>query len=317
MAERAVFLDRDGTLVKDPGYLNDPSQLKLLEGVPNGLIRLRKMGYKIVVVTNQSGVARGILTEKTLGRIHDKLKQMLDKEGAQLDGIYYCPYLEDGVIQRYRKSSELRKPRPGMLLKAAEEMDIDLNESWMIGDGEADVQAGKNAGCKTIFIDAVPKENKRLQTGVIPDYKAVNFQEAVNIIQKEQNFSAGAPEGTTEQVPRKPNTIQQPGETGRETTPDKPQYGNGKSGNDEIVEHLSRIHNELKKLRRGEMFSEFSIMRLFAGILQVVAGFCLLLGLWFLMSPGDSARGAEMSLWFAIAVQLMALTFYIMQERNK
>lgn len=320
MAEKAVFVDRDGTLVKDPGYLNDPSQLKLLEGVPNGLMRLKKMGYKIVVVTNQSGVARGILTEKTLGRIHDRLEEMLENEGASLDGIYYCPYLEDGVIQKYRKKSELRKPNPGMLLKAAEEMDIDLKSSWMVGDSRRDVQAGNSAGCKTIFISAVPKDNRHLEEDAVPDYRAVNFQEAVNIIQKE----SPAPEKTdssAEEVSQKQYTDRQTEEKPAQPVTDQPAQENKPKYKSidsrvETSDYLRKIHEELKKLNREEVFTEFSLIRVLAGALQVIAGFCILLGLWFIMSPANSTGKAEMALWFAIALQLTALTLYMMQDRK-
>ena len=115
MADRAVFFDRDDTLIKDPGYINNPDQVVLLDGVTEALVALRNLGYKLVVVSNQSAVARGIVTEKVLGEIHDRLRQLLAKKGASLDGIYYCPYHPDGVIARYRKESDLRKPAPGML----------------------------------------------------------------------------------------------------------------------------------------------------------------------------------------------------------
>ena len=136
MANRAIFLDRDDTLIEDPGYINSPDQVKLLAGVPQALIELKAMGYKLVVVSNQSAVARGIITEKVLARIHDRLKQLLAEKGASLDRIYYCPHHPDGVIEKYRKESDSRKPNPGMLLTAAEQMDIDLRHSWLIGDSE-------------------------------------------------------------------------------------------------------------------------------------------------------------------------------------
>jgi D,D-heptose 1,7-bisphosphate phosphatase len=278
------------------------------------------MGYKIVIVTNQSGVARGILTEKTLARIHDKLKDMLGDKGASVDGIYYCPYLEDGVIQKYRKNSELRKPKPGMLLKAAEEMDIDLKSSWMVGDSERDVQAGNAAGCKSIFINAVPKDNKHLEKDAIPDYRAVNFQEAVNIIQKEQSFAAEKTEDTAGQISEKQETGRQteemPNEPAAQPIQEKqPKYKNIDS-QIESSEYLRKIHEELKKRNREEVFTEFSVIRMLAGALQVIAGFCILLGLWFIMSPANSTGKAELSLWFAIALQLTALTLYMMQEKR-
>jgi D,D-heptose 1,7-bisphosphate phosphatase len=314
MASKAIFLDRDGTLVKDPGYLNDPSQLKLLNGVGNGLVRLKKMGYKLVIVTNQSGVARGILTEKTLERIHEKLEQILSKEGAYIDGIYYCPYFEDGVIEKYRKKSELRKPEPGMLLKAAGEMDIDLENSWMIGDGERDIQAGKKAGCKTILIDAVPKENKLASSSVTADYRAINFQEAVNIIQKERELSAEkSPEEET--APDKPEEIARPKDQSPQGNNEKCQPSENQYM--QVVEELDKIYNEIKKQGRYETFSEFSTIRLLAGLVQILAVFCVVLALWFLINPASGIGKAGISLLFSTVFQVMALTFYIMRNPNR
>ncbi|OHB54074.1 MAG: hypothetical protein A2173_08580, partial [Planctomycetes bacterium RBG_13_44_8b] len=142
MSNKAIFLDRDNTLIEDPGYINHPDQVKLLDGVTEAIIELRDLGYKLVVASNQSAVARGIVTEKVINDIHDRLKQLLAEKGAFLDQIYYCPYHPDGVVRKYCKESNMRKPNPGMLLTAAEEMDIDLSRSWMIGDSTSDIEAG-------------------------------------------------------------------------------------------------------------------------------------------------------------------------------
>jgi D,D-heptose 1,7-bisphosphate phosphatase len=182
MAEKAVFLDRDDTLVEDPGYISDPSQVKLLPGVATSLIDLKSMGYKLVVVSNQSGVARGIVTEDMLEKINAKLKGLLSRKGAYIDGLYYCPYHPEGSIPKYRKTSDMRKPNPGMLLKAAEDLDIDLGSSWMIGDKYDDVTAGKRAGCRTVLINSSIKPAVKVKEDPDPDHKAVNIVEAVNII---------------------------------------------------------------------------------------------------------------------------------------
>ena len=145
MANKAIFLDRDGTIIEDPGYLNSPEQVKLLDGAAEALCQLKQMGYKLVIISNQSGVARGIVTEKVLEDIHKKLRQSLAGQRATIDAIYYCPFHPDGVLKKYRKESVMRKPNPGMLLKAAEDMDIDLAESWMIGNSGSDVQAAISA----------------------------------------------------------------------------------------------------------------------------------------------------------------------------
>ncbi len=118
MPYKAIFLDRDDTLIEDPGYISSPDQVKLLEGVPQALSELKSLGYKLIVVTNQSAVARGIITEKVLETIHNRLCSLLAEHGVYLDAIYYCPYHPDGVIPKYRKESNDRKPNPGMLLTA-------------------------------------------------------------------------------------------------------------------------------------------------------------------------------------------------------
>jgi D-glycero-D-manno-heptose 1,7-bisphosphate phosphatase len=183
MANAAVFLDRDGTLINDPGYLTEPDQVQILDGVAEALKEFQELGYKTVVVSNQSGVARGVLTVETLERIHDRLRELLAAQGAALDAIYYCPYHPEATVPEYRKDSDWCKPRPGMLLAAAGEMDLDLAQSWMIGDNDRDIEAGRRAGCKTIRIGAIPAGGAPAEESK-PDYRAVNMREAVNILKR-------------------------------------------------------------------------------------------------------------------------------------
>ncbi|MBN1489941.1 MAG: HAD family hydrolase [Phycisphaerae bacterium] len=152
MANKAVFFDRDGTLIADPGYLSDPDDVRLMPGAAESVRRLREAGFRIVIVTNQSGIARGLFDEPTLERIHQRVRGLFAAEAATIDAIYYCPYLDGpaATIERYRRDSELRKPRPGMFLQAAAEHDIDLDASWAVGDSDRDSEAGKAAGCRTI-----------------------------------------------------------------------------------------------------------------------------------------------------------------------
>jgi D,D-heptose 1,7-bisphosphate phosphatase len=182
MTHKAVFLDRDDTLISDPGYISHPNQVKLLPGVGQSLALLQKMGYLLVVVTNQSGIARGILTEERLEEIHHHLKKLLADDGVYIDAIYHCPYHPEGTVENFAMDSDLRKPAPGMLLKAAKEMDIDLLQSWMIGDSYRDVAAGNRAGCRTILLDTPGKTQAREPNDPEPDKRAVNLREAVNIL---------------------------------------------------------------------------------------------------------------------------------------
>jgi D-glycero-D-manno-heptose 1,7-bisphosphate phosphatase len=135
----AVFLDRDGTLNIDRSYLTRPEQFELLPGVGAAIRRLREAGFACVVVTNQSAVGRGMMTEADLVRVHHELARLLHAEGASVDAIYHCPFHVDHPE---------RKPAPGMLLRAAAELDIDLASSWMVGDSLRDVEAGQRAGCR-------------------------------------------------------------------------------------------------------------------------------------------------------------------------
>jgi D-glycero-D-manno-heptose 1,7-bisphosphate phosphatase len=346
MSDKAVFLDRDDTLIEDPGYISNPKQVKLLNGVAEALIELKALGYKLVVVTNQSAVARGIVTEKVLGEIHNRLKQLLAEKNAFLDGIYYCPFHPDGTVGKYRKESNLRKPNPGMLLKAAKEMDIDLEQSWCVGNGIRDIEAGLRAGCKTILID-LPSRQQQLKPGQPrPNHKAVNMKEVVNIIKKHYRShiteKAEAPseqpdksetvpqvaEQTSEEVEPEPQTneqiievaepIPQTNEELNQSLPNEPQpeLTEHNISGDRTEQMLNNILVQLKKMHRTDMFSEFSVMRLMAGLIQILALFCLLITVWFLISPNRQDSSVFIALGFAIVLQLMSLTFYIMHGRK-
>lgn len=154
--QRAVFLDRDGTLNKYVSFLRKPEQLELLEGAAEAVRKINLSGYLAIVVTNQPVVARGEVTVEELDLIHRKLETLLGEKGAYLDAIYYCPHHPDrgyeGEVTNLKIECDCRKPQPGMLLRAAEEYNIDLSKSWMIGDSENDILAGKRAGCKTMLL---------------------------------------------------------------------------------------------------------------------------------------------------------------------
>jgi D,D-heptose 1,7-bisphosphate phosphatase len=203
MANKAVFLDRDHTLIEDPGYLSDPASVKLLPGVDLALKSLAAGGFKTVVATNQSGVARGLLTEETVGHIHAELRRQLADKGAHLDAIYYCPYHPEGTVEAYARDSEFRKPQPGMLLKAAQELDIDLVASWMVGDSALDVEAGQRAGCRTIRLrpSATPMPGEVSQEDVQPDFTARNLVEAARTILRESGYGAPQPVAAPAEAP--------------------------------------------------------------------------------------------------------------------
>ena len=143
---RAVFLDRDGVLTWErKDYVKTPEELEIMPGIGPPLRELRSMGFRLVVVTNQSVVGRGLATEEQLGKIHDKLRSELEELGCRLDAIYYCPHVPGS-------GCDCRKPEPGLILRAASDLRIDVGESWMIGDKEMDVEAARRAGCRGIRI---------------------------------------------------------------------------------------------------------------------------------------------------------------------
>ena len=154
--QRCVFLDRDGTLNKYVGFLRDIDQLELLPGVAEAVRKINESGYLAIVVTNQPVIARGEVTVPQLQEIHNKLETLLGQEGAYLDAIYYCPHHPhkgyEGEVPELKIDCDCRKPKPGMLLKAAEDFHIDLSSSYMAGDGDNDVQCGINAGCTPVKI---------------------------------------------------------------------------------------------------------------------------------------------------------------------
>ena len=154
--QKAIFLDRDGTINKYVGFLRNINDFELIDGVAEAIRKINESGYLAVVVTNQPVVARGEVSFEELEEIHSKMETLLGKEGAYLDAIYYCPHHPhkgyEGERPELKIDCDCRKPKPGMLLKAAEDFNIDLSKSWMVGDGENDIQAGINAGCKTVLL---------------------------------------------------------------------------------------------------------------------------------------------------------------------
>ena len=154
--QKAIFLDRDGTINKYVGFLRNIEQFELLGGVSEAIRKINQSGYLAVVVTNQPVIARGEVTYTELQEIHNKMETILGKDGAYLDGIYFCPHHPDkgfkGEVKELKINCNCRKPNPGLLLQAASDFNINLEQSWMIGDGKNDIQAGKNVGCKTALI---------------------------------------------------------------------------------------------------------------------------------------------------------------------
>jgi D-glycero-D-manno-heptose 1,7-bisphosphate phosphatase len=189
MLERAVFLDRDNTIIENDGYLGDPSRVKLLPGAATALAAMRALGYRLIVVSNQSGVARGLFDENAVEAVNAEMsRQLQEQAGAYIDASYYCPYHPEASLPEYRVDHDWRKPKPGMLRQAAADFRLDLAQSWMIGDQNRDIGAGAAAGCRTILLkdpDRAPATETDRATNVSPSFVVRTLADAARIIARE------------------------------------------------------------------------------------------------------------------------------------
>ncbi len=177
MKRRFVVLDRDGTIIEECVYLSDPKQVKLLPGVGRALRELKQMGFGLVVITNQSGVGRGLFDEEQLRRIHERLRQQLEAEGVRLDGLYVCPHTpEDDCL--------CRKPRLGLIQKASEELGFSPQDSIVVGDKACDIDMGRAAGAVTLLVRTGYGIRVEAEESVATDYVADDLQAAVEIIRQ-------------------------------------------------------------------------------------------------------------------------------------
>ena len=168
---KAVFIDRDGTIAKDVPYCSSPEQFELLPGAGEGIKQLNVAGFKVIIITNQSGIGRGYFSEATLACIHEKMKADLAGCGAHIDGIYYCPHHPD-------ENCDCRKPKPNLIIRAAREHGVDLSQSYLIGDSDKDIEAGKASGCMTFLISHKEKSVEQKA-----DYVVDSLLEAARLLQ--------------------------------------------------------------------------------------------------------------------------------------
>jgi D-glycero-D-manno-heptose 1,7-bisphosphate phosphatase len=181
---KAVFLDKDGTLIPDVPYNVDPSLITLQEGAIEGLKLLQAAGYLLIIISNQAGVAYGYFEEADILKVHMRLQEMLMKEGIRLHGFYYCPHHPEGKVKRYRQTCDCRKPGAGMITKAAKDHSVDVKQSWMIGDILNDVEAGHKAGCRSILIDNGNETEWIMSEIRTPDFKTTDIKAAADFILK-------------------------------------------------------------------------------------------------------------------------------------
>lgn len=297
MKQAAIFLDRDGTLIDDPGYVTDSDQVRLLPGAAEAVRSWNQAGYRVVVVSNQSALARGLITESQLEDINAQMELYLENEKAEVDAIYCCPYLDgpEAVVPKYRRDSNLRKPRPGLLLKAAEDLNIDLSSSWMIGDSAHDVQAGLSAGCRTILLSP----NQDPPEDVEADFIVRDLPGAAGLIL----------DGAAAAIAPSPSDRDQASLTTPETSEALKQDG--------VLEILRDIRSMLQQQRRGSVQPDFSLSRLAATLFQMIAVALLLWGGAALVG-GEPGFEVQALVRFVLAgvVQLIALTLFLV-DRSK
>ncbi len=288
MSKPAIFWDRDDTLIADSGYIDSPEKVMLLPGATDALKKLAEAGFENILVTNQSGIARGLFDEATLEAIHERLQELLTAEGTRLDAIYHCPYLagEEAVVEEYRRDSDLRKPRPGMLLTASLERQIDLAASWSVGDSVRDCQAGRAAGCRTILVLAngtAPSAEQRRAADFVVD----SLDKAVETILRCTRSTHPSQVGRGDAAVQTPSAV------------------------------LQEILNFLRMVDRRSQRDDFSMSRLIGTIVQILAAGALLYALfgWFLAQ--DELLGVHLVRFMAaLCFQMLALTFFVISSRR-
>jgi D-glycero-D-manno-heptose 1,7-bisphosphate phosphatase len=310
MRRPAVFFDRDNTLIVNDGYLGDPTKVLLIDGAAEAIARARRLGYAIVVFSNQSGVAHGMFTEESVHSVNNRLDELLAESNphAIIDRHEFCPFHPDGVVEQYRKDSPLRKPAPGMILQATEKLALDLSRSWVIGDAPRDIEAGKSAGCRTILFHhpALPPSPARAaDSTMLPDHFVESLKDALNIIEKAPDDEATPADD--EPVP---------------TIPIPPPLSVDVSKLENLVEQLL---DELRKPQDPHPITttidkepletpvpppHFSLSKLFAGIVQILA--LTILCLTYVVRP----ENRTLTLLLAIMLQLFTIALLIMDAQE-
>lgn len=179
---KAVFIDKDGTLIRNVPYNADPALITLEHGAADALQLLHTNGYALIVVSNQSGIAHGYFEINAMQAVQDRIKTLLRWHGVALDGFFYCPHHPQGAVKEFAIDCVCRKPKPGMLLQAAMLLDIDLKGSWMIGDILHDVEAGNRAGCRTVLLDNGNETEWLINTFRQPSYITASLPAAAQLI---------------------------------------------------------------------------------------------------------------------------------------
>jgi D-glycero-D-manno-heptose 1,7-bisphosphate phosphatase len=358
MKRPAVFFDRDNTLMVNDGYLGDPSKVVLVDGAAEIVARVRSLGYAVIVFSNQSGVARGMFSEDDVHRVNSRLDELLADHNPQaiIDRHEFCPFHPEGTVAEYKHESDLRKPKPGMILQAAEKLALDLSRSWVIGDAPRDIESGKAGGCKTIWYKdskLPPSSAARELMLTVPDAVVSSLREAMDVIAREALVRhASAPEVVSNNPPQREepepeaqtatHSIPESSPEPRRTTSGPKSVSSAKplmqmlaqkraaaaaaaaatsstetepapqsaaplpaASTARLEELAEQILQELQR-RRDHHEPDFSISKLLAGILQIVALAVLLLAYFeYRGNPLPAILGAIFLQIFTVALLIM------------
>lgn len=325
MKRPAVFFDRDNTLIVSDGYLGDPAKVVLVDGAAAAIARLRSMGYATVVVSNQSGVARGMFGEDAVRAVNARLDALLAAQNpaAIIDRHEFCPFHPDAQVEQYRRDSDLRKPKPGMMLVAADAMALDLDRSWLVGDAPRDIEAGRSAGCRTIlFVDPqlAPSPAAQSENGALPDFTVVSLKQAADVIEqnaKPEPATEAPPPRSAPASPAARSTASRPSITPSPSSPSRsgpvssatPKSNAGPTRLEQLAE---QILLELRR-RNEQIHTDFSVSKLLAGIMQVIVLATLFLG--YINARNDLPR-LQTHLLVAITLQTFTIALLIMSRQN-
>jgi D,D-heptose 1,7-bisphosphate phosphatase len=318
--EPAVFLDRDNTIIHNDGDLGDPGLVRIVDDVPRGLKSLHEAGYRLVVVTNQAGVARGKFTEHDVDMVHQRIASVIDEQAHGLgliDRFYYCPYHPEAVVPEYRRDHPWRKPHPGMLLQAARDMGLDLSHSWLVGDQERDLAAGRAVGCRTVLVSRDPQLAARAgATAVVSDFsQAVEW--IVHNPPASHGSGGGIAPGTTSRGGGGHNGISNASSSSPATwsvssPPAAPaQLPTNTTGDmDRLRRTISDLAEELRSDRQRR--AEFTTLTMAAGFSQLLALALAVLGMLQL------SNAAAFNQWMlgAVLVQLIAITLVLLDLKS-
>ena len=348
MAQPAVFVDRDGTLIEDADYLSSSDEIRILPGSIPGLRRLHEAGYLIVIVTNQSGVARGLISEDQLATIHEKLIEQVETLGGTIDAIYYCPHHPEEGRGEYRRQCDCRKPLPGLLYQARDELGIDLGRSYLVGDAWRDAEAALAAGVPPIMVPRPVGREEQGRDDVYVMAYAANLAEAAEAIlsadaeavrrqmnEAMQHVGGGVVDACDVAPCESPDedAFDNPPATvgGRAAVPVTPIVNTGARGTrvgrvvaapvasssssakvgavGDSGDTLGQILIELKRLRRQRDVEGFNFSRTVGFIMQIVA-----IGLGAISPFSTDGSRMLMMILAAILVQLIALTMFIISR---